>query len=205
HKTTRALHGAVSPTQPLNIFSRVSTASIHSRSNSYSSANSHFTKMKFGQMYSEYLQAETVTSFRLHKFSHVDYKSLKKVLKTCPHHRCHDSTNTNNGGIANREFQEDQQNDIVSDGGRFQSCQRCDQIFFDEIMKEASDIAGCFSSRVRHIVHLHCTTGLQRCLMHLFQCFKDDQQALVQEGRMLIGYVIMNAVALKKILKKYDK
>ncbi|KAJ0855002.1 putative E3 ubiquitin-protein ligase BAH1 [Helianthus annuus] len=138
--------------------------------------------MKFGQMYSEYLHGEKVNSFDLDKFSHVDYKSLKKVLKTC---RC--------------------QNDTVSDLPRYQSCPRCDQIFFSEIMKEASGVAGCFSSRVRHLVHLHCTGGLQRCLLHLFQCFKDDQQALVQEGRMLISYVIMNAIALKKILKKYDK
>ncbi|MFS8011932.1 putative transcription factor interactor and regulator C2H2 family [Helianthus anomalus] len=138
--------------------------------------------MKFGQMYSEYLHGEKVNSFDLDKFSHVDYKSLKKVLKTC---RC--------------------QNDTVSDLPRYQSCPRCDQIFFSEIMKEASGVAGCFSSRVRHLVHLHCTGSLQRCLLHLFQCFKDDQQALVQEGRMLIGYVIMNAIALKKILKKYDK
>ncbi|KAI3799444.1 hypothetical protein L1987_34742 [Smallanthus sonchifolius] len=148
-------------------------------------------------MFTEYLQGEKLSSFDLNKFSHVEYKRLKKVLKFCRHH-CHDFTDDNNGGI-------DRQNNTVSDVCRYQSCQRCDQMFFSEIMKEASDMAGCFSSRVRHLVHLHCTTGFQRCLLHLFQCFKDDQQALAQEGRMLIGYVIMNAIALKKILKKYDK
>lgn len=28
---------------------------------------------------------------------------------------------------------------------------------------------------------------------------------MVQEGRMLLNYVTMNAIAIRKILKKYDK
>nr|KAJ0192037.1 hypothetical protein LSAT_V11C800452610 [Lactuca sativa] len=63
----------------------------------------------------------------------------------------------------------------------------CDRMFFSKIMKENSDIMGCISSRVRHLVQLHCKI------------------ALVLEGQMLIKYVIMNAIALRKILKKYDK
>ncbi|KAK1409862.1 hypothetical protein QVD17_36391 [Tagetes erecta] len=152
--------------------------------------------MKFGQMFTQYLQGEKLSSFHLHNFSHVDYKKLKKLLKNC-RHQCPDDVNNH--------FQQDRQNNQLSDACRYQSCQRCDRLFFSEIMKEASDIAGCLSSRVRHIVHLHCTNGIQKCLLYLFQCFKDEQQALGQEGRMLIGYVVMNAIALKKILKKYDK
>ncbi|KAD3642128.1 hypothetical protein E3N88_31352 [Mikania micrantha] len=34
----------------------------------------------------------------------------------------------------------------------------CDQMCFSEIMKEASDIGCCFSSRIRHLVHLNSTT-----------------------------------------------
>ncbi|KAL8247369.1 hypothetical protein R6Q59_008585 [Mikania micrantha] len=159
--------------------------------------------MKFGQMFTEYLQGENVSSFD----SHIDYKRLKKVLKICRHH-CLNLNEISNGGIDYHHFQgieEDRPDNAVSDVCRYQSCQRCDQMFFSEIMKEASDIACCFSSRVRHLVHLHCTTGIQRCLLHLFQCFKNDEQKLAQEGRMLIGYIIMNAIAIKKILKKYDK
>ncbi|GAV92338.1 hypothetical protein CFOL_v3_35717 [Cephalotus follicularis] len=40
----------------------------------------------------------------------------------------------------------------------------CDQMFFSELMKEASEIAGCFSSRVRHLLHLYAATGMQRYL-----------------------------------------
>lgn len=78
-------------------------------------------------------------------------------------------------------------------------------MFFSELMKEASEIAGFFSSSVRHLLHLHIATGMQRYMICLRRCFKDDHQAMVQEGQMLIEYVTMNAIALRKILKKYDK
>jgi E3 ubiquitin-protein ligase BAH len=78
-------------------------------------------------------------------------------------------------------------------------------MFFSELMREASDIAGCFSSRVRHLLHLHVARGMQRYKLRLRQCFINDQQIMVEEGRMLIEYVTMNAIAIRKILKKYDK
>ena len=81
----------------------------------------------------------------------------------------------------------------------------CDQTFFTELMKEASDIAIFFNLRARHLLHLHVATGIQRYLLQFRQCFKNDQQAMVEEGRMLIEYATMNAVAIRKILKKYDK
>ena len=81
----------------------------------------------------------------------------------------------------------------------------CDQKFFFELKKEALEIASCFSSRVRHLLHLHVASGMQRYLLHLRHCFKNDQQAMVLEGQMLVEYVTMNAIAIKKILKKYDK
>ncbi|KAL0926445.1 hypothetical protein M5K25_002679 [Dendrobium thyrsiflorum] len=81
----------------------------------------------------------------------------------------------------------------------------CDQKFFDELSKEASDIAGCFSSRVRRLLHFHFYNGLQRYMRRLSHCFSDDQLTSVREVRMLLDYVTMNAVAIRKILKKYDK
>lgn len=78
-------------------------------------------------------------------------------------------------------------------------------MFFSELMKEATDVAGCFSSRVRRLLHLHIASGMQRYVARLCQCFKNDQEVMVQEGRVLIEYVIMNALAIRKILKKYDK
>lgn len=81
----------------------------------------------------------------------------------------------------------------------------CDEMFFEELMKEASDIAGCFKSRVRHLLHLHVATGMQRYMMRLRRCFTDEKQALIHEGHILIQYITMNAIAIRKILKKYDK
>ncbi|CAH1422112.1 unnamed protein product [Lactuca virosa] len=37
-------------------------------------------------------------------------------------------------------------------------------MFFSEIMKEDSDIMGCISSRVRHLVQLHCKIALRKIL-----------------------------------------
>lgn len=81
----------------------------------------------------------------------------------------------------------------------------CDKILFSELMKEASDITGYFNSRVRHLLHLHIATGIQRYVLHLRQCFTNDQHNMAQEGRILIEYIAMNAIAMRKILKKYDK
>ena len=81
----------------------------------------------------------------------------------------------------------------------------CDEMFFAELMKEVSDIAGFFKSRVRHLLHIHVATGMQRYMMRLRRCFADEKQALVEEGQILIQYITMNAIAIRKILKKYDK
>lgn len=78
-------------------------------------------------------------------------------------------------------------------------------MFFTELNKEASEIAGCFRSRVQRLLHLHVPSGIQRYIWRFRQCFIDDQQIMVQEGRMLLNYVTMNAIAIRKILKKYDK
>ncbi|KAL2525110.1 putative E3 ubiquitin-protein ligase BAH1-like [Abeliophyllum distichum] len=78
-------------------------------------------------------------------------------------------------------------------------------MFFSELKEEASDIAGCFSSSVRHLIHLHAPNIMQKYFISWSQCFTSNQQATAQECRLLIEYVAMNAIAIRKILKKYDK
>lgn len=133
------------------------------------------TKMKFGETFMEYIHEDEGN-----KLSYVEYKSLKKVLK-----RCSACNNTLKG----------------SD----ECCSMCDQTFFPELKKEASNIAGCFSSRVRRLLRLHTAPGVQRYFTSLRHCFTDNQQAMVQECHMLMQYAAMNAIAMRKILKKYDK
>ncbi|ONH95737.1 hypothetical protein PRUPE_7G088600 [Prunus persica] len=151
--------------------------------------------MKFGDTFTEFLHKEQVRFSE--KCSHVEYKRLKKVLKTCQSCKTlqEASTADQQEGAANQNKQLCQ----------CQSCPACDQAFFTELMKEVSDIALCFSLRVRHLLHLHVATGMQRYLLWLRQCFMNDQQAMVEKGRTLIEYVTMNAIAIRKILKKYDK
>lgn len=81
----------------------------------------------------------------------------------------------------------------------------CDQTFFPELKKEASDVAGCFSSRVRRLLRLHMAPGVQQYFISLRHCFVDDQQAMARECQMLMQYAVMNTTAMRKILKKYDK
>ncbi|XP_031477629.1 probable E3 ubiquitin-protein ligase BAH1-like isoform X2 [Nymphaea colorata] len=145
--------------------------------------------MKFGETFSEYLHGDQ--GWFLDKVSHVEYKRLKKVLKNCS--RCR-STNANS----------EEENENISKFCRSNSCPECDQRFFSELTKEASDILGCLRSRVRRLLHLHYANGLQGYVWRLWHCFSDPGE-MMQEGRLLVDYVLMNAIAIRKILKKYDK
>ncbi|KAF7804194.1 putative E3 ubiquitin-protein ligase BAH1-like [Senna tora] len=119
-------------------------------------------------------------------------KRLKKVLKSCENCRKSHSSSSNSQLPKNQLCQ-------------CQTCPFCDQTFFSELMKEVSGIAGYFNSRVRHLLHLHIASGIQRYVLRFLGCLKNDQHSLEQEGRILIEYIAMNAIAMRKILKKYDK
>ncbi|XP_057816966.1 probable E3 ubiquitin-protein ligase BAH1-like isoform X1 [Cryptomeria japonica] len=136
-------------------------------------------RMKFGEAYSEYLDAEDDRF--LQKCRHLEYKELKNVLKKCSH-----------AG----EAPDHVDNEI---------CPVCGQNFFSELSSEISDIADCFSSRARHILHLHLASAFHKYLRRVSHCFGDDYLAMIQEGQNLINYVAMNSIAVHKILKKYDK
>ncbi|CAN0927463.1 Probable E3 ubiquitin-protein ligase BAH1-like 1 [Linum grandiflorum] len=135
--------------------------------------------MKFGETFREYLRGDQENKF-LDKCSHVEYKRLKKVLKRC---------RVSHGS---QDQQGDEEPEDNSPGcGRFCNCESCP--------------AGCFSSRARRLLHLHMARGMQGYVLRVRQCFRDDKLAMAEEGRMLMEYVTMNAIAIRKILKKYDK
>ncbi|PHT34399.1 putative E3 ubiquitin-protein ligase BAH1-like 1 [Capsicum baccatum] len=151
--------------------------------------------MKFGEIFMEYRQAEEGSD----KFCpHVEYKRLKKVLKSCRACKAAALKESDSNGQRHDDHQ-------TSPTCQLESCQLCDQNFFSELKKEASDIACCFSSRVRRLLQLHSAPGIQRYLVTLCQCFKNDQQAMMQKCQILIEYAMMNVIAMQKILKKYDK
>lgn len=79
-------------------------------------------------------------------------------------------------------------------------------MFFSELEKEASEISSYLCSRVKYLVDHHVPSKLQKRMMSFLQlCIKDDMPDMVRKGRFLIEYVAMNATAMRKILKKYDK
>ncbi|KZV36427.1 hypothetical protein F511_22182 [Dorcoceras hygrometricum] len=147
------------------------------------------TSMKFGETFTEYLQAHEERFIS----THVEYKRLKKVLKSCRRCRALNDSSQNNG-----------EDDALPPFWPHESCPLCDQKFFSELRKEASDIAGCFSSRVRRLFNLR-DHGMKRYITGFRQCFMSPNNGKAQECRMLVEYAMMNAVAMRKILKKYDK
>ncbi|URE06762.1 E3 ubiquitin-protein ligase BAH1-like [Musa troglodytarum] len=134
--------------------------------------------MKFGQTFTEYLHGEQEAF--LNKCSHVEYKRLKKFLKSC---RVCRALNESHGG-ANDRHEEGKE---MSEFCRCNSCALCDQMFFTELTKEASDIAGCFSSRVRRLLNLHVSSGLFSGsdfgepgeFFHKFSCDLSDMQPVM--------------------------
>ncbi|KAH9296063.1 hypothetical protein KI387_039651, partial [Taxus chinensis] len=163
--------------------------------------------MKFGEKFTEYLHGEG-ERFR-DKYSHVEYKRLKKVLKKCRVGDVReDVAETGEGLYVENETVICEEMPSCGFSKALclsETCPVCDKIFFYELTKEISAIVGCFSSRARRLLHLHLASGFQRYLWRIKHCFADDHLAMIQEGQNLVSYVAMNAIAVRKILKKYDK
>lgn len=81
----------------------------------------------------------------------------------------------------------------------------CDDNFFTELEKETMEIVRCFRRKTRQLIYQHCSSGLQGYLRSMQSCFKSNKPVSVQEGMMLTDYITANAIAIRKLLKKYDK
>jgi len=55
------------------------------------------------------------------------------------------------------------------------------------------------------LLKLHMATGLRKYLLRRKCKLDGNREAMIQEGQMLVNYASMNALAVRKILKKYDK
>ncbi|PWA39902.1 SPX domain, Zinc finger, RING/FYVE/PHD-type [Artemisia annua] len=151
--------------------------------------------MGFEKKFLAYLAGDEVKDVG-NKF-HFDYTRLKNGLNYCRNRRLNDGSIDPHDDAKMKDGLD--QNIIPQ-----QSCQRCDWMF-SELTTQASKMADIFSSRVRELVHLHFSPTMPRFLSCLFRCFNDDQEALVHKALILIKFAVMNAIALRKILKKYDK
>ncbi|XP_008789880.1 probable E3 ubiquitin-protein ligase BAH1-like 1 [Phoenix dactylifera] len=145
--------------------------------------------MKFCKRYEEYMQGR-----REKELPVVGLKKLKKILKRC-----------------RRDFQSQNQHGEEEGGSPHggnrcpDRCPVCDGTFFPSLLKEMSAVVGCFNERAQKLLELHLASGFGKYLM----CFGSKSQrnhgALIQEGKDLVTYAIINSIAMRKILKKYDK
>ena len=79
----------------------------------------------------------------------------------------------------------------------------CDGTFFPSLLKEMSDVVGCFNDRAQKLLHVHLATGFKK--YYVWCKGKQNHVSLIQEGQDLVTYAMINAIAVRKILKKYDK
>eukprot|EP00250_Pteridium_aquilinum_P008255 c17806_g1_i1 orf=440-1387(-) len=133
--------------------------------------------MKFNKQFSAFVATQHNL---LPGVSHVQFKRLKKLLKHCPHHH--------------------------SSSSLAKCCPECDQIFFPLLMKEVADVLGCFNARVQRLLEIHLASGFRKYVLRLkYRSSFGDGSEMISEGQNLASYVSMNALAIQKILKKYDK
>ena len=81
----------------------------------------------------------------------------------------------------------------------------CDDTFFPSLQEEMSAILGCFNARAQELLKLHLASGIGKLIFWFKGKLKGSGTALAEEGRDLVIYALVNATAIRKILKKYDK
>lgn len=83
----------------------------------------------------------------------------------------------------------------------------CDETFFPSLQRETTIVVRCFNEKAKKLLELHLPTGFQRFTLWL-KGSRNKQQyhdSLIQQGKDLVNYAIINSMALRKMLKKYDK
>ncbi|KAK9075751.1 hypothetical protein SSX86_004080 [Deinandra increscens subsp. villosa] len=81
----------------------------------------------------------------------------------------------------------------------------CDGSFFPSLMKEMCMVVGSFNEHAQKVLDVHLATGFRKYFVWCRDKVQGNPGAVIKEGKDLVGYAIMNAIAMRKILKKYDK
>ncbi|KAF8111547.1 hypothetical protein N665_0074s0077 [Sinapis alba] len=145
--------------------------------------------MKFCKKYEEYMQEQKEEKKNL---PGVGFKKLKKILKRC---RRSDHVPSRIASISQQHG-----NNCPRE------CTVCDGTFFPELLKEMEDVVGWFNENAQKLLELHLASSFKKCLAWFRgNTRKTSHLGLIQEGKDLVNYALINAVAIRKILKKYDK
>ncbi|XP_023771611.1 probable E3 ubiquitin-protein ligase BAH1-like 1 [Lactuca sativa] len=155
--------------------------------------------MKLFKKYEEYMQTQAEK-----KLPGVGFKNLKKILKRCRREMTHSQISL-----------QSQSSLLLNDSADnthaycLHPCPVCDGSFFPSLMKEMSVVVGCFNERAQKVLDVHLATGFHKyfmwCKGKLHGQGNGNHHSLIQEGKDLVGYALINAIAMRKILKKYDK
>lgn len=86
-----------------------------------------------------------------------------------------------------------------------QRCSVCDGAFFPLLLKEMSAVVGFFNNRAQRLLDHHLASGFCSCLILLGDRLMGNDVVLIQECENLITYASINSIAMRRILKKYDK
>ncbi|GAB4829878.1 hypothetical protein Ancab_019524 [Ancistrocladus abbreviatus] len=140
--------------------------------------------MKFCKTYQEYMQG------RERELPGVGFKNLKKILKKCR---------------TNLHSQDDHPLPALPTYNCPHQCPVCDGSFFPSLLMEMSAVVGCFNERVQKLLDIHLAKGFKKYYAWFKRKVEKDHVALIQEGQDLVTYAMINAIAVRKILKKYDK
>ncbi|KAE8009495.1 hypothetical protein FH972_005929 [Carpinus fangiana] len=139
--------------------------------------------MKFCKKYQEYMQGQEK------KLPGLGFKKLKKILKKC-----------------RSDFHSECAIDGLHDTQTCpHHCPVCDGTFFPTLLKEMSAVVGCFNNHAQKLLELHLASGFRKCFIWFKAKLQNNHVTLIQEGKDLVTYALINAVAIRKILKKYDK
>ncbi|KAE8657664.1 E3 ubiquitin-protein ligase BAH1 [Hibiscus syriacus] len=68
-----------------------------------------------------------------------------------------------------------------------------------------SDVVSSFNERAQNLLELHLASGFRKYSIWFKGKLQGSHVALIQEGKDLVNYPLINAIAIRKILKKYDK
>jgi E3 ubiquitin-protein ligase BAH len=81
----------------------------------------------------------------------------------------------------------------------------CDGSFFPSLLNEMSAVVGCFNEKAKKLLQLHLASGFKKYTMWFTNKGDKSHGRLIRQAKDLVTYAIINAVAMRKILKKYDK